>query len=140
MRSGYPVQPETDIQRMLAQLKPSLIPGEYVFCSLPQSEFCALAPETVLGSFREAEGVTVLLEKTHADARGLSYDGVFAGITLGVYSSLAAVGLTAAVASALAERDIPANVIAAYHHDHVFVPAALRDQALDALAVLGTES
>ena len=46
---------------------------------------------------------------------------------------LHAVGLTAAVASCLAEQGISANVLAAYYHDHVFVP---HDQAEDAMHAL----
>ena len=57
----------------------------------------------------------------------------WARITLGVQSSLAAVGLTARVATVLAERGIAANVIAGCHHDHVFVPWDRRDEALQAL-------
>lgn len=60
----------------------------------------------------------------------------WARITLGVHPSLAAVGLTARVAAALAERGIAANVIAGYHHDHVFVPWARRDEAMRALSAL----
>ena len=60
----------------------------------------------------------------------------WARITLGVQSSLAAVGLTARVATILAERGIAANVIAGYHHDHVFVPWDRRDEALQALRAL----
>ncbi len=43
-------------------------------------------------------------------------------ISLSVYSSLSAVGLTAAVSSALAEGGVAANVIAALWHDHILVP------------------
>jgi hypothetical protein len=50
-----------------------------------------------------------------------------------MHSSLEAVGLTAAVATALAARGIAANVIAGARHDHVFVPAARADDALAAL-------
>ena len=52
-------------------------------------------------------------------------------------SSLEAVGLTAAVAAALTEAGISANVVAAFHHDHVFVPAGRVDEALDCLRRLG---
>ncbi len=54
-------------------------------------------------------------------------------LTLTVESSLEAVGLTAAFAAALAERGIPANVLAGLRHDHVLVPV---DRAEDAVAAL----
>ena len=54
-------------------------------------------------------------------------------ITLSVHSALDGVGLTAAVAGALAEAGIACNMVAAFHHDHAFVPA---DDAEPALAVL----
>ena len=54
-------------------------------------------------------------------------------ITLHVTSALDGVGLTAAVATALSELGIPANVVAGHFHDHVFVP---EDQAVAALAAL----
>ena len=122
---------------MLATLQPVVIPGDYVFCTLSPDDFAALEAVEILASFRETEGVTAILEKTYAETRSLRYDGVFSGITLGVYSSLEAVGLTAAVANALAQCDIPANVIAAYHHDHLFVPAESLERALQVLMELG---
>ena len=42
-------------------------------------------------------------------------------------------GRTAAVATALAEEDIPCNVIAAFHHDHIFVPGNQAEKALSVL-------
>jgi hypothetical protein len=54
----------------------------------------------------------------------------WARITLQIHSSLAAVGLTARVAESLAAGGISANMVAAYHHDHVFVPWERRDEAL----------
>ena len=50
-----------------------------------------------------------------------------------MHTALDAVGLTAAVATALAEHGIPANVIAGFYHDHLLVP---EDRADDAVAVL----
>ncbi len=57
-------------------------------------------------------------------------------ITLTVYSSLEGIGLTAAVSAALADNAIPCNMVAAFHHDHVFVPEALCDQAVQVLIEL----
>jgi hypothetical protein len=54
-------------------------------------------------------------------------------ITLGVISSLEAVGLTSAVSQALTEARISCNVVAAYSHDHLFVPAKDAERALEVL-------
>ena len=54
----------------------------------------------------------------------------FARITLTVHSALEGVGLTAAVAGALAQAGIACNVVAGYHHDHLFVPWDRREEAL----------
>jgi hypothetical protein len=53
-----------------------------------------------------------------------------------VFSSLEGVGLTAAVASALSQADIACNMVAAYHHDHVFVPSNRADMAMEILTAL----
>ena len=78
-----------------------------------------------LGVFREDEGLTAYRRL----APGESPEGVVE-ITLQVYSDLEGVGLTAAVATALAEEGIPCNVVAALHHDHLFVPEAQGPAAL----------
>ena len=109
--------------------------GEWAFVSLPPDAAPAHR-DVAMASFVEDEGVSLVLPRAHADAHALPYDGVFRCVTLTVGSSLAAVGLTAAVARALAERGIAANVIAAAHHDHVLVPSARADEAMDALAAL----
>jgi hypothetical protein len=57
-------------------------------------------------------------------------------ISLDVHSSLEAVGLTAAFATALGNEGISANVIAAYYHDHIFVPTADAERAVAALKAL----
>ncbi|AUW47259.1 ACT domain-containing protein [Rhizobium leguminosarum] len=61
-------------------------------------------------------------------------------ITLNVNSALDGVGLTAGVAGCLAEAGIPCNMVAAYHHDHIFVPAGLADRASHLLETLQRES
>jgi hypothetical protein len=67
---------------------------------------------------------------------GLAYEGAYRQVTLTVHSSLAAVGLTAAVSRALADAGIACNMVAGYYHDHAFVPEADAGAALAALARL----
>jgi hypothetical protein len=50
------------------------------------------------------------------------------------------VGLTGAVASALSDAAIPCNVVAAFHHDHLFVPADLAEAALHVLLDVQAEA
>ena len=85
-----------------------------------------------IGTFREDEGVCGIVPADVADELGIEGPD-FARITLMVHSDLEGVGLTAAVASALADAGIACNMVAALHHDHAFVPA---DRAEEAHAVL----
>ncbi|MCB1704295.1 MAG: ACT domain-containing protein [Halioglobus sp.] len=66
----------------------------------------------------------------------LRYESVFRCITLTVHSSLIAVGLTAAVSGTLAAHNISANIIAAFFHDHLFVPQEDAERALAALCAI----
>ena len=111
---------------MVRQMRPERVPGLFVFRSVTDAEAEALIG-TAQAMFREAEGVSVLVPASPGD------DGAMAQITLQVYSALDGVGLTAAVSAALAEADIACNVIAAKHHDHIFVP---EDDAGRAVAIL----
>ena len=121
----------TDLDQLLAHLEPSLREGEYVFITVDDDTMTdELQP---LATFVEDEGRSLIVERERAEAAGLPVDGVFRCITLTVRSSLDAVGLTAAVAGVLAEAGISANVVAAFHHDHVFVPAADAERALSVL-------
>jgi hypothetical protein len=127
---------ETDLDKLIGSMQPILSEPEYVFASLDKDSPIAVAQLQPLATFYEEEGLTVIVLKTHADALGIPYQGVFQRITLSVHSSLEAVGLTAAVSSALAREGISANVVAAYYHDHIFVPAAKANQALSCLLKL----
>ena len=127
---------DTIIQKpssLLANLSPSLNPMERVFCCVPDLPEVSELPTEPFAIIREAEGWTVILERNSADILDWSYEGVFCCITLQVNSSLEAVGLTAVVATELTKHSISANVVAAFHHDHIFVPV---DRANDALICL----
>ena len=92
-------------------------------------------PEEVspLALFVESEGNSLLLMRSEADAAGLEYSFVAAWITLRVHSALYAVGLTAAVSTKLAAAGISCNVIATSFADHLLVPYAKAQEALDQL-------
>ncbi|MDX1733495.1 MAG: ACT domain-containing protein [Halioglobus sp.] len=126
-------QGERDLAVLLAGLSPQLLGQEYVFCTVADGapgDYLQLDP---LATFREQEGLTLVLERGIAAGAGFPVDAPMSCITLQVHSSLAAVGLTAAVSGALAQAGISANVVAAWYHDHVFVPAGRAQEALDCL-------
>ena len=126
---------ETDLKKILQNMAPEKQSGAYVFCTLAHPD--EKLAEHVIGYFREKEGITYILTQETADKFSLQYDGLMAWITLQVHSSLEAVGLTAAVSGVLAEAGISCNVVAAYYHDHLFVPLADAGQAVAILQELG---
>ena len=128
---------EKDLRTLLATMHPVLREGEFVYVLWPHGK--ALAGG-IAAAVREAEGLTVVLPRAEADRLGLSYDFIGAWITLEVHSSLAAVGLTAAVSAALAEAKIGCNMLAGFHHDHLLVPVADTERALEVLHELAADS
>ena len=122
----------TNLTDLLRALDPKLHDEDFVFCTVVGDliEYLNLNP---IATFKEQEGLTLILEKSRAREAELDFDGTYKQISLSVHSSLTAVGLTAAVSSALASKGISANVVAAYYHDHIFVPAT---RAADAVVCL----
>ncbi|TXF90387.1 ACT domain-containing protein [Neolewinella aurantiaca] len=118
--------PIHDLNELLQHAQPKLQPGAFVFVSLP--DWPDLPLKDVLMSFQEDEGMTFILRQSVADQLGLQYEYVAAWITMEVNSALDAVGFTAAFATALGRHNISCNVVAAFHHDHLFV--AKKDAAL----------
>ena len=126
----------TDLGQLLREMKPALADGDYVYCTVPDIDLRPWLDLDPIGTFREEEGLTLILPASVAAANDLDASAPLAVITLTVHSSLAAVGLTAAVATALAREGISANVVAAFYHDHVFIPAEDADRALTVLEAL----
>jgi uncharacterized protein len=122
---------DSQLAVLLGSLEPSLKPGAYAYCVVPQgTEVDALSP---LATVSESEGLTLVLPEEQAIHAGLPVQFRAAWITLTVHSDLHAVGLTAAFAGALGAAGISCNVLAGTFHDHVLVPF---EQGEDALAVL----
>ncbi|WP_347310271.1 ACT domain-containing protein [Defluviimonas sp. SAOS-178_SWC] len=128
-----PPRPISDGARMIVEMTPELLPGEYVFCTIPAPDRAEPLIREALAIFREEEGLSLILARDRAAAAGVATDAVMRCIRLNVYSALDGVGLTAAVAGVLAEAGIACNMVAAFHHDHAFVPA---DRAEEAVALL----
>ncbi|MBE4949288.1 ACT domain-containing protein [Chryseobacterium culicis] len=126
---------EKDLSILLQNMEPVLNAGEYVFCTVEKlNEVPDI--ENILFFFREAEAVTIVLEKSMADSWSLEYSYISSWITLNIHSSLEAVGLTAAFANVLKKENISCNVVAAYFHDHIFIAKKDAEKAMEALYTL----
>ncbi|MBV7265048.1 ACT domain-containing protein [Erythrobacter ani] len=113
----------SDLQDMLAELEPDLFDDHSWQFVISRD---GAAPPGTFAAIKEAEGLTVILPSDRAGESGPR----FARITLQVRSDLEATGLTASVASALADSGIACNVVAAFHHDYLFVPWQRRGEAI----------
>jgi hypothetical protein len=100
------------------------------------SDVTVPAEMTVAATIVEDDGTTTVLSVTDAERLGVRPEFVAAWLTVEVHSALDAVGLTAALATALATGNIACNVLAGYHHDHVLVPVDQADQAIAVLTAL----
>ncbi|WP_299196649.1 ACT domain-containing protein [uncultured Erythrobacter sp.] len=125
-------EPVSDLQGMLAGMEPVMLDIHgWVFLQDDGEPYF----QEPFATIREAEGTTFIMAADPTDEGPF-----FARITLSVHSDLEGVGLTAAVASTLAEAGIACNVIAAFHHDHLFVPWDRREEALALLERLSLDA
>lgn len=121
---------ERDLARLLAELNVYRHPGDYSFATQESPPDLHAA----IMAFQEREGWTYIIlspDEAEEEAR-------WAWLEITATSSLHAVGLTAALSTALAEAGIPSNVVAAAHHDHIFVPTAEAERAMTAIRALRT--
>jgi uncharacterized protein len=129
---------ENNLNTLIKNMTPHLNDGSYVFNSVQSLE--GIIEKDIIMMFREGEGYTLILEKHIADQKGLAYDFIASWITLRVHSALSAVGLTAAFSAALAESNISCNVVAGYHHDHIFVDEKDGQTAIQVLQNLSSKA
>ena len=130
--------PVRDREAMIAAMEPRLGTECWRFVLVSPDN----APQLLgaaIGTFREDEGVTAIVPASVAEELGIEGPD-FARITLMVHSDLEGVGLTAAVSGALADAGIACNMVAAFHHDHAFVPAARCEEALSMLRNLAASA
>lgn len=126
--------PISDLEQLLRNLDAVRHDGVYCFVVCPSDvDPMSLNP---IATFVEAEGISAIVGESVAVVHRLAPMFRAAWITLRVHSDLNAVGLTAAVSGALAAVGISCNVVAATHHDHLFVPIGDADRAMQVLAGL----
>ncbi|BBJ46012.1 hypothetical protein SSPO_087300 [Streptomyces antimycoticus] len=128
---------ESDLRKLLSGMRPELNPGRYVFTTVEGGIPSGVTPVVTVA---EDEGLTLVVPREEADAAGLAYGYVAGWITLRVHSALEAIGLTAAVSRELADAGLSCNVVAAFHHDHLFVPYEHADRAVAVLESLARRS
>ena len=127
------MQPVKDLHVLLATMMPTLEDGEFVFVSLPAEQQLGPQSEAVIGSFREKEGVTLIVRREESERRGFPSTFPCRMITLNVVSDLEAIGFLARVVTELAAKKISVNAVSAYHHDYLFVPTRHAEDALEVL-------
>ncbi|WP_298780472.1 ACT domain-containing protein [uncultured Polaribacter sp.] len=125
---------ETNLSELLKGMTPKLNKGDYVFATL--KDVSKIDRNITICEFKEEEGTTIVLEKSKAEELLIEYQYVASWITLMIYSSLEAVGLTAVFATELSKYNISCNVISGYYHDHIFVDKKDAEKAIEVLSNL----
>lgn len=130
---------ELELEKLLTEMSPELREGEYVFSSISREDLDDLRVDPI-GWFREAEGISLILDRAAAQRLGLKQSSTFRMISLNVDSSLDAVGFLAAVTEKLAAAGVSVNAVSAFHHDHLFIPAEKADLAMSLLNDLAADA
>lgn len=118
-----------DLAAILAELSIERRPEPYVYANGHSPQLRELADAVI----EEGEGTTYIATRSACEEAGAPIAFECAWLTVTVHTALDGVGLTAALSRALADAQIPCNLLAGYHHDHLLVPW---DRADDAVAVL----
>ncbi len=134
--------PESDLAKLLSTLCVHKRNGVWRFETIGADEASwaelvnLRAVRTIAMLFQETEGLTVI---TAADQDTPQHNR-WVWLELSVYSDLQAVGFLARVSAALADADVPCNAVAAFHHDHIFVPEKKAQAAISAIEGLRSQA
>jgi uncharacterized protein len=130
---------ETDLNKLIASMHPELCDGTYVFVTMPLDGADPVGLGAVM-SFREDEGVAMIVPEQAASAARLV--GVFPCrmVTLTVHSALDAVGFLATITARLAAAGISVNAVSAFFHDHLFVPAGQAQETVEILCRMAADA
>lgn len=128
---------ENNLKILLREMRPVVIGGEYVFCTIQEKQLKGLHKPLLV--FREHEGTTVIVTKDIAVQNGFSFNSIWGLISLSIHSDLEAVGFLAAITEHLASAGISVNAVSAFYHDHLFVPYDKVDEAFSLLSELSKQ-
>ena len=124
---------DENLSNLLNNLQPNLLNEDYVFITLEDYFFDFSNLLHPIATFKEEEGLTLVISEERAKRENFEYNSVFKCISLGVHSSLNSVGLIATISTLLSEKGISCNVFSGYFHDHLFVQKSLSKKALELL-------
>ena len=126
-------QEKFELNDILGNLKPRILEGSFVFTTSNDELDHLMKTFKPIATFREEEGITLVISKDEADKFNIKYDSLFRCISLGVHSSLNSYGLISSISSELTKKKISSNVFSGFYHDHIFVQADLADTAIQVI-------
>jgi hypothetical protein len=122
---------ERDLDTILATMDVVRRPGAFAYVQVATG---TTAPPGAAAMIDEGATTTYVVAADSPAAAGATFRAAW--LTITVHTALDGVGLTAALATALAAVGIPANVLAGLTHDHLLVPEERAGAAVAALLAL----
>ena len=129
---------QTDLKKILESIDPYLVDESFIFMTTDQSLSSISNTLNPIASFKENEGLSLVITQATADKNAITYDSVFSCISLGVHSSLESYGLISTISRELTQNNISTNVFSGYYHDHIFVQSEKADKALEIISKIGS--
>lgn len=126
---------EKNLQTLVRTMQPTLLDGSWAFVTVPNGKPVPHGLHPLM-TYREPEGLTMLLDEKDLAKTNLPHAFFCRGISLNVNSSLYAVGFLALISDVLAKAAMSINIVSAFHRDYIFVPTGRADEALTLLKKL----
>ena len=99
-------QEKFELKDILGNLKPRILEGSFVFTTSNDELDHLMKTFKPIATFREEEGITLVISKDEADKFNIKYDSLFRCISLGVHSSLNSYGLISSISRELTKKDL----------------------------------
>ena len=128
----------SNLNTLVSSLEPTLLEGQYVFCTVAREKRKSLALEPWI-EIHEAEGVSMILKKEEASREKLEAYFPSRLIRLKVSPRFDGVGFLAVIATRLATHGIPLQPLAGFYHGYLFVPTDRADESVKLLEGLALE-